>query len=129
MAGLPNPVIVSDAAVLALSAKVMPTGASGHSPVRASSSLVKAAPGTLWTLYANSNTNADLWLMTFDAVALPADGTAPVDLVQIPRNDRGEMGIFIPRDYTTGIFWAASTTDDTLTVAPGAPLLARGRFT
>lgn len=100
----------------------------GTFPVRRASEVVKNAPGTLWTIYANNSSNADIWLLTFDAVAVPANGTRPIDFVQIPRKNNGEQGIMIPRDYAVGIVWAASTTVDTLTLA-GAVLLTRPRFT
>lgn len=109
-------------------AGVMPITALGTEPVRTSNQLVKASGGTLWLVYANNNSNADIWLMTFDVVASPpANGTAPLDFVQIPRKNNGEAGIYNPRTYRNGIVWAASTTPDTLTLA-GNVLLTRPRY-
>lgn len=108
-------------------AGVMPIGALGSEPVRSSSQVVKVGGGTLWLIYANNDTNADIWLMTFDVAAVPPNGTPPLDFVQIPRRNNGEAGIYNPRTYRNGIVWAASTTRDTLTLA-GAVLLARPRY-
>jgi hypothetical protein len=90
--------------------------------------VVLAAPGTLWSIYAIALTDGDLWLMTFDSAVVPAAGTPPLDVVQVPRVGSGQGGVFVPRVYGTGISWAASTQAAALAVVPGAPLLVRARF-
>jgi hypothetical protein len=106
---------------------VMPSTALADDPARAGSRIVKATGGTFWQAYANNSSNADIWLFTFDAFAVPANGTPPLDFVQVPRKNNGEAAIVVPRVMRNGIVWAASTTPDTLTLA-GAVLLTRTRY-
>jgi hypothetical protein len=54
-------------------------------------------------------------LMIFNAVALPANGTAPI--IRMPLPGGGSVHWDRGKNFSTGAYWAISTTDATLTVS------------
>ncbi len=121
--------IAQEATLQALLARFMPTDTPSYAPATSlASGIIKASAGTLWTIYALSNVAIDLWLMTFNTTTVPANGTSPVDVVQVARENNGQAFIDTVKVHTTGIVWAASTTRETLTLHGGTPFLIRARY-
>lgn len=83
------------------------------------SHVVAAIPGSLRDVYAKNASGGKLYLMVFDAAALPANGTKPgLSPLPVPADS---FGWFDFADdalvCAAGIVVAFSTTDSTLTVA------------
>lgn len=93
------------------------------------SGVVKATSGTIWSIYAASQVNQDLWLLVWNLNAVPVAGTKSEDFIQIPRRNNGSAGIWIPRTCPNGIVWAASADPENLVVPVANPLLVRARYT
>jgi len=90
--------------------------------------VIKNAQGVLMSVTATNTTAADLYLLLFDAAAVPPDTTVPVDWAVIPAKfagglDYGSLG----RAFTNGIVAAMSTTMETLTMT-GANHLLSARY-
>ncbi len=87
------------------------------SSAREKSHIVSAAPCVLRSAKVGSNHTVDLWLMIFDAVSNPGNGTAPnraAVLVEAgtSNGDKWEGGTTL----AVGCFVALSSTSDTLTL-------------
>jgi len=83
----------------------------------AASSVVFNAEARLAMIAVRNLNAAARWLMIFNAAALPANGTVP-DLLILPLA-AGEIKTYAPPApvyFSTGLVWAMSTTDTTLTV-------------
>jgi len=104
-------------------------GAASFTRTRNSSGVVKATPGNLVTMFGTFVVNGGAgtrWLMIFDAAALPANGTAPkvssipmtgVDIVfSLSLEDPGDPIAAPGLPMATGIVWAISSTESTLTL-------------
>jgi hypothetical protein len=78
-------------------------------------------PARLSTIYAYCpGTNAaENWLMFFDAIAVPPNGTQPYTglAVDLDPGETGDLAFDPALFFTTGITWALSTTPDTLTLS------------
>lgn len=78
---------------------------------------IQAGAEALREIKCRNTTAATRYLMLFDAIALPANGTAPywTSTTILAGNDSKE--VWNPKlAFTTGIYWAISTTATTLTV-------------
>jgi hypothetical protein len=71
------------------------------------------------TAYAPGTNVAEEWLMLFDAIAVPPNGTQPYKglALDLPPAATGELAFDPALFFTTGIVWAVSTTPDTLTLS------------
>jgi len=84
----------------------------GSSSALESSHVLKASPGTLYSLYVVTGATAG-YLMTFNATSVPADGAVvPVECIPVPANSIVSIGFSgAPPDfYSTGIVAAFSST-------------------
>jgi hypothetical protein len=87
-------------------------------PGAAASRVVSAAPTKLRRIAGRviDTASADRYLMLFNATSLPANGTAPVRPAVKLSPDQ-EFALDMPDvDFTTGLVWALSTSEVTLTV-------------
>lgn len=86
--------------------------------VESSSMVVKATPGTLFSLSGISGAAVDLYLHVFDSATLPADGTAPVHIMLIPAGAGFNFDFTPPYGWfcSQGIVWCVSTTKLTKTL-------------
>ena len=91
----------------------------------AASGVVVATPRIFRMAYGiNTGPNARA-IMFFDSATMPSNGTVPKHLVLVPA---GEMfSITAPQRFTTGICWAASSTNFSLTIDTGALFAVRLR--
>jgi hypothetical protein len=103
--------------------------------------VISATPAKLSSLIArNKSSSLTLFLMLFDATAVPvAPGTTPKMMpIPIPpglpatldatEQGVGNPGIGVDMPFTSGIVWAASTTPDTLTVDTTNSIWVTARF-
>lgn len=102
-----------------------PNSTSFHSGAVSSSFVVASAAARLFVMRAivDTGVNADRIVMAFDLIAVPADGTAPIWEMFLPRSNRFvEAGDdFDPVKglaFGTGIVLVSSTTTGVLTISP-----------
>lgn len=121
-----------EADLAAVKDRIMPPDASSYDNGAALNGLIvnSGMPKTLWTIYAHSTVLADRFLMVFDqsSASAPSNGTIPKDVIQIPGLGDGPAILAIPKRYTNGIYWHASTTGDAFTAATGTPLAVHARY-
>lgn len=81
----------------------------------ASSMVVKATPGTLFSLTGSSSATIDLWLQIFDSATLPADGTVPILSMKIPAGEDFNFDFTPPYGlyFSNGMVWCVSTSRKT----------------
>lgn len=92
----------------------VPSGANAY----AASVEIKAGAGVIKTLSIHNKNGAARYVLIFDAAALPADGTVPLQALNVGANatvsfDFGADGL----PFTDGMFACLSTTEDTKTLA------------
>jgi hypothetical protein len=94
-----------------------------------SSRVIKATPGRLRDCYVVSTHTTDVYLMLFNAAALPANGTVPeVPGVLIPPGFNGYIDFGVDGlIFTVGMVAALSDSPLSLTITPGAGAFG-GRF-
>lgn len=88
-----------------------------HSAALENSALLKNGPGTLSSFYGANAATAGCWIMLFDSLTLPPDGTAPLILDASAAEDN--FYVDVPEGgirFANGIYAAASSTAATLTV-------------
>ena len=92
--------------------------------VTLNSLVAKASPGTLVEVHItneNAAATANRWLMIFDAIAVPANGTVPLMMPYLIA-PQSFIAIFnLGLVCLTGITLAISTTNTTLTISADAP--------
>jgi type IV secretory pathway protease TraF len=95
-----------------------------QTPVAASSLVVKASPGNLYGYTAVSGASAG-YVMLFDAVAAPADGTVtPKGVIVLAANSSIVVDRSTPIRFTTGIVMVFSTTGPFTKTASATAFLA-----
>ncbi len=85
--------------------------------------VIRADPGTLLDINGFNNAAGIRFFMLFNAIASPANGAAPAVLpIQVPPMSHFSLVLANSqgREFDTGITWASSTTNFTLTLT-GAP--------
>jgi hypothetical protein len=82
--------------------------------------IVSRGPEQLLTVQGYPATTAARWLMVFDAVALPANGTYPA--MATPARRAFRIHRSDTQGFRYGVSWAASSTPMVLTFDPGADL-------
>jgi hypothetical protein len=82
--------------------------------------LVSSGPEQLVTVQGYPAASGPRWLMLFDAVALPPNGTYPA--MAAPARRAYRLDRFDTQGFRYGVYWAASSTPMTLTLDPGAHL-------
>lgn len=92
--------------------------------VEGASAVVKTSGGFLYELDVASHdgTNSPLYLLLFDAAALPVDGTAPSLFFPIPVVTNEKVSLSVTRQFVNGLCWCASSTAATKTLVAGAKL-------
>jgi hypothetical protein len=89
----------------------------------ASSRVDFTAPISLVGAFGSNETLVTIWIMFFDATAVPANGTQPVNGLSFNVPPGGSFNWVAPAPgvfLRTGMVWAASSTANTLTaIAPG----------
>ena len=87
----------------------------------ADSGIISAAACTVRAVQATNRTAATIWLMLFDAAAVPADGTFPrLPVIAVP----AESTVHVPLgalECATGLVWACSSTYGVLTITAATP--------
>lgn len=83
----------------------------------ATSDLVASGESHLLEIFGTNTEAGDVFIMIFDAVALPGNGTAPrITPIPVPAGE--SFSLTTPQAvFGTGIFWAVSSTPDTLTLS------------
>jgi hypothetical protein len=90
---------------------------------------VKGAPGSLLEVYGfNDAASAVLYLMVFDQLTSPTNGTAPVDVFRLNAASSFDIGFSSPLVCENGIWLAASTTAGTLTLDSSGKLFAKAAY-
>jgi len=84
----------------------------------AASMVVKATPGTLFSLTGSSSSATDLYLQLFDSATLPIDTTVPIHTILIPAGEDFNFDFTPPYGlfFSTGMVWCTSTTRKTKTL-------------
>ena len=82
--------------------------------------LVSNGPEQLVTVQGYPAAAAARWLMVFDAIALPANGTYPA--MAAPARRAYRLHRSDTQGFRYGVYWAASSTPMVLTFDPGADL-------
>jgi len=78
--------------------------------------VIVAAPRQLIAIHGYNASGANSTLMLFNLAAVPANGTTPFDRIFVPDGQSFSYEPAYPDEYSTGICWAASSSDDTLTI-------------
>jgi hypothetical protein len=90
----------------------------------ANSEVVETSPKEFLSVFASSKSGGSLWIMIFDATALPGNGAIPVmqplqltaaGQAYLDLTDRSGQGLSA-LNLANGLVWAASTTQGALTV-------------
>lgn len=89
-----------------------------NSGAAAASGVVKAGPGTVYTVQVSNANAAARFFQFYNLTAVPADTAVPFMTIQVPASsskevDLGAYGIA----FSTGICWATSSTQSTKTIA------------
>ena len=122
-AGLPlSPGAATEATVSALLSALRPgTWTPAVQVAPADSGIISAAACTVRAVQATNRTAATIWLMLFDAAAVPADGTFPrLPVIAVP----AESTVHVPLgalECATGLVWACSSTYGVLTITAATP--------
>lgn len=87
------------------------------------SSVTKASAGNLYGVTFSNGTGSTVYLQFFNSTTVPADTTVPVITLVCPANSTLSAEWPKGRQFTTGIAWAASTTQNTKTIG-GSSFLA-----
>jgi len=83
----------------------------------ADSGVIQTKPGTMtWVIASNSHATDTFYLLFFNAIAVPGAGTA-TNMVAIPVLAQTAVFLPVPKQFTTGIVWACSSTPATLTAS------------
>lgn len=83
------------------------------------SRVVNIGPSRLVEIFGRNLEAGTVYLMIFDAAAVPANGTAP-DISPIELLAGQSFSLTTPPAlFTAGLTWAVSTTDTTLTISVG----------
>ncbi len=89
----------------------------------AASGVARVTAGTMLDINVYNGSASPVFVQLFDAAAVPADGAVPVTTVlNIPAGGNGSLSFADGqgRSFTTGIAWAASSTDTTKTITAAA---------
>ena len=83
------------------------------------SRVVNTGDTTMVQIFGHNLEAAANFLFIFDLAALPADGATP-DISPLPLAAAQPFSLTVPPNlFTTGLVWANSSTDTTLTVSVG----------
>ena len=79
--------------------------------------LVVSGEARLLEIFGTNTEAGDVFIMVFDAVALPGNGTQPrLSPIPVPAGESFSLTMPEP-EFGTGIYWAVSSTADTLTIS------------
>lgn len=86
------------------------------SSAKEASRIVKASSGVLYSFVAYNANASKRWLQFFNSTTVPSNGALPRLVVPIEADGIASGG-FESMPFATGLVWALSTTEDTLTIA------------
>ena len=107
---------VTGLTVMGTDGKPLPTAAARPDVAIGASRVVTDYTSRLWEVRGENTSASDAWIMLFDATAVPANGTTPVESAKVLAG----LNFFItpsggPATYQNGIVWAISSTAGTFT--------------
>lgn len=104
--------------------------ASGPS-YRNSGVIVASGPARVWGVSGYNSAASAVWVMLFDAAAVPADGAAPDVLIYVPAGSGFAWGTDskqLGTAFSDGLCWAESTSSPALTLSPTDDIFLRADY-
>lgn len=97
----------------------------------AASRTVKGSAGKLYQMFGYNSGGSDVWLFIFNAIAVPGNGSTAelFTPIKIAAGTHFALDLIRPRDFITGLTWAASSTAGTFTAAGSSTLLVSAEYT
>lgn len=98
----------------------------------AKSGVIKSSgPVRLWGVSGYNNSSSSVWVMLFDAAAVPSAGTAPDVLIFVPAGSGfgwGTDASFLGSVFADGLVWVESTTAPDLTASTTSDVYLRADY-
>lgn len=95
-----------------------------NSGAAATSGVVKAGPGTLYTICVSNANAAARFIQFYNTTSVPADAAVPFLTIQVAATASKEINLGVYGiAFSTGICWATSTTQNTKTIAAAEAII------
>jgi len=93
--------------------------------------VIAQGPVRVWGVSGYNSAAVPVWVMLFDAVAVPANGSAPDVLIYVPAQSGFAWGTdakTLGSGFAKGLCWAESSTAPALTLSASADIYLRADY-